>query len=165
MTTPEHAQHEAAADSAQQPAWPLFAAKIVVVLFPALVGSFHLLVHPLVPYRGDPSVSQPASAPGQSEEMLRLQQERHALGMAANHRAAVTFPLVFLACMVASIAVGMLGYKHWIGWALILAFISTVAHTLHDGQGACGAPFFALLPFWPLMGLGKFISALLSARS
>ena len=76
---------------------------------------------------------------------------------AVQHRQAqITFGIVASSCIAASIALGFLYVKWSFLYAVVLASIATYAWLPVDGQGAFMSPImFALLPFWPLIGLGK----------
>ena len=63
--------------------------------------------------------------------------------------------------MIASFVLGLLGVSHALGFAVVEACIATLGYIVVDGQGAFMGPImFALVPFWPLIGLGKLIRSL-----
>ncbi len=134
----------------------------ILTLLPAGIGVFHLFVFPLTTldttrynrYRfavTGYTESQPSS------QLSAHEQERERAISKARLRLAMTFPLVFSACMVVSLLLGLLDVSHSFITAVLLAITATWAHLIYDGQGACFGPIAFAIPFWLLIGLGKLI--------
>jgi hypothetical protein len=69
-----------------------------------------------------------------------------------------TFPLVFGSCIVACLVLGLLDVSYAAVFAFLQACVCTLAYVVSDGVAAFLGPIvFTLLPFWPLIGLGKII--------
>jgi len=136
---------------------------LAVALMPAAIGMFHVSVHPLLPYPQPTDSVGPATQ--RFEQSPHVRQETQAY-LRAKHRVTTVFVPVFVAAMAACVGLGLLGVARPLGWAFLEACISTMAHLVSDGQGACFGPaIWTLVPFWPLIGLGKGIRAIIKRKS
>lgn len=140
----------------------------VLTLLPAGIGVFHLFVFPLTTLdtAGHDLFAVTRSADSHPSNQFTAQKhERERTISKARLRLADTFLLVFSACMVVSLLLGLLDVSHSFFIAVLLAITTTWAYILFDGQGAFLGPIaFALLPFWPLIGLGKLIRAIIRRK-
>jgi hypothetical protein len=131
-----------------------------VAIAPALIGLFHLHVHPLWPPHRI-LLSTPASPASPGSQTMAPNSTGTPTGAGRAGIVAVmeaTSSLVFLSCTVACLILGLLRVRYGLLFAFMQAWIMTFAYLVSDGQGACVGPIaWTLLPFWPAIGLGKMI--------
>lgn len=73
----------------------------------------------------------------------------------ARYRIEQTFSVVALGCIVASVAIGVLGVQNVLPHAFLQACLLTMGFMLYDGQGAFMGPIMFTIFFYPIIYLGR----------
>jgi hypothetical protein len=134
-----------------------------VALCPALVGWFYVSVIPLPPAPAgspsSPAVANPAVGTGVTGGPAVTSLSPSPARTALMNRLENLSGPVFLACIIASVLIGLLGAKQRFGFAFFLGCMMGASSLWADqGMTILLSPIMLpFIPFWPLIALGGFI--------